>query len=98
MRITIGLLERIQDMAGKRRALAREVEALRRQENQLRGHVEEHAREKGGKFSRGPFHVAITEEDGRINWKDEFIRIAGAEAAEQLERPKVEKLVISRAA
>jgi hypothetical protein len=92
-------LERYFELDQQRLALQRQAKDLEKLQEELRQRFLLHVRETAGPeraLTRCGYRLAINQVNGRVEWKTEFMRVAGVEAAEELieAAPKVDKLVI----
>jgi hypothetical protein len=72
----------------RRRELQRQDDALEREAKPLKERFLAHVRAKGGDARAVVtcgFCLAIKLADGSVRWKDEFVKLAGADAAAELQ-------------
>lgn len=95
-------LLRYLELDAKRLALNREAKALEREQDLIEPKIKDAIRtdgKKGALFKWG-YNLLLTMVRGQVKWKDEFIRVAGAEEASKVAEnpPDRESLVIEKAA
>lgn len=90
--ISAKLVEAMQDAREKRLELQRQVDALKRSEETIKGRLIAHVEAKGGRrrsTTLGRFRLSLKPGKKYVRWKDEYISEMGTEAAEQvLDRTK----------
>jgi len=91
------------DLEERRKTLEREARQLGKQSGEIADRLLAYARAHGGKgqsIVRSGYVLAVVIGRGSVPWKQEFVRVAGLDAAEALiaAAPPVEKLSVEAAA
>lgn len=96
-RLTVANCARFLELKQERLELERQARALATEERQLAELMLIHTRAAGGMLKKGKLKLAIEQKPGSVSWKSEFIRVAGADAANKLiaAAPVGERLVVS---
>lgn len=79
--VTVNEITQYLELQAKRRALLREADALSRVEAAVSSRLWSFAASNGGEVKKGKYVLSLVEVNGRPSWKNEFIRVAGEEAA-----------------
>lgn len=91
------------ELDDNRKTLNRLAASVERQGNLIKSDLFAHVQEHGGSarmVEHADYRLTIHTEDGTVSWKDEYIKLAGAAAAEDLltKAEKKEKLLIEQLA
>ncbi len=102
-RVTKKLIEEHQELEARRKALSREASDLRKQQDAIEEALVALVREEGGKarsVKKCGYVLAMHDASGSVGWKQEFVKVAGIDAAEELiaAAPKREVLSVEKAA
>lgn len=87
-RVTIARVEEYLALQEKRRDLNRQADALEREEKVIAAELVALVESDGGKarvVTKGSHKISLVEKPGSVRWKDEFIRVAGADEATALQ-------------
>ena len=83
-RVTVAWVDEYLETRDQRRALQRQVDALERDEKTLGSAIFELIKTTGGKsrtVKKGKHVLRLVDAPGSVRWKDEFVRVAGPDAA-----------------
>ena len=91
-------IERYFKLDAERLSLARQVKDLAALQEKIEEKMIALVKAKGGKLRsvvRCGYLLSLSDKDGSVKWKDEFVRVAGSEAAEKLIRAAPKKETFS---
>ncbi|MGC4004663.1 MAG: hypothetical protein QM811_16715 [Pirellulales bacterium] len=85
--VTVKEIQKYLGLDEQRKQLNRESAALKKQADAIEADIEKFIRANGGKelsVTRSGYRLAILTAAGSVAWKDEFVKLAGNERAEEL--------------
>ena len=95
-------VKRLLALEEKRKKLQRQIDAIKSEERVLKTDLISFIKKKVGRKKRvitiGKFVLSVVKVKKRVQWKSEFVRLAGAEAAQKIAEatPSVEALKVSQ--
>lgn len=96
--ITKAEIKRYQEINAKRLDLSRQAAALEKQEKVLKARMKLYVEQNGGKAKSCTIHgfvLALIKKAGFIAWKQEFINVAGEDAAAAIAAPEYDSLTVT---
>lgn len=85
--VTRAELDRYVQIDAERKRLNREADLLKAQQEELGNKLRQFCRVQGGdalSVERSGYRLSISHVKGSVAWKQEFVRVAGVEAAERI--------------